>query len=1152
MKNNLDHKQGMIDRLVAMSMNGGLPVMIILLSLLIGAIALSYTAREEEPQIVVPMLDIHVSAPGMSARQVERQVTFPLEKLLAQIKGVEHVYSSSMTGRSVVTLRFYVGEDREDAILNTYNKLYSNQSQIPAGVSAWEVNPVEVDDVPIVMLGLWTDLSEPRVSDFELKRVADEFANYLQAIPDTSEVKVVGGRERTIRIQLKPESLAARQSTAMDVLYALQVSNVMQPAGYWTLSQNLVQLESGDVLRDLSDLRQLVINVVDGVPVLLGDIAEIIDGPEEADRYAWIDFSTQHPAFNTQMQTAGPGGSYPMAVISVAKKAGSNAVTVAENVHSLMAQLKTELLPNNIYIETLRDYGQTANEKVDNLTNSLLFAVFTVVVFIAVFLGWRPAVVVGIAVPISYGVTLALDMAFGYTINRVTLFALILSLGLLVDDPITGVDNIQRFLKQRCADPTRDAVAKIVDAVAEIKIPLIMSTITIILAFIPLAFITGMMGPYMAPMAFNVPVSVAVSTLVAFLVTPWLSYKILRSTSSASTEAEQINDEPTERNGGLYRFYQRLLMPLFESRLKSKILLWSVLFLFLAAAMLPMMRWVPLKLLPFDNKNEVQVLIDMPESATLEQTASVAKRVTQELITFNEVLAVASFVGEPSPMDFNGMVRHYYQRQAPYQADLRLTLLDKTKREHQSHAVVLRMRNHLKQFSEQLNIEGLRLKVVEVPPGPPVLSTLVAEITGTKLTNYAQLQEAAALVEARLIREPFVDEVDSSVEDPQTRLRFEVDKTLAALSGISTQDVNQTMLLVSDGILAGHLQQEREAQPLPIRLELPLAERSGISDLEKLQVKGRAGVVKVTSPDGLDAQPQPLVALGELGEFRELPADTSIQHKDLKPVVYVTAELSGRTPAEVIADVGADLLKQPAQMSAPAEQAVSDWQSRNFIDIFLNKAPGDTWSLPDDIEVNWGGEGEWLITIDVFRDMGLAFMFALVGIFFVLKFQTRSTSLSLIIMSAIPLTVIGIMPGFAILNLFGERTVAGAPDPVLFTATAMIGMIALAGIVVRNSLILVEFISQARAAGAEMKDALVLAGAVRMRPVLLTAGTTLLGNMVIILDPVFSGLALAIMFGIIASTLFTLVLVPVVYFLVFDKPADADKPDNAQTSNETV
>lgn len=1147
-----------LDRLVAYSMQGSLPLLIISLSVLLGALALNFTPREEEPQIVVPMVDISVKAPGMSAKQVERQVTFPLEKLLAQIPGVEHVYSSSMTGQTVVTLRFYVGEDREDAILNTYNKLYSNQSAIPQGVTAWQVNPIEVDDVPILMLGLWSDLSDPLVSDYELNRVADEFANYLQAIPDISEVKVVGGRARAIRVLLKPESLAARQSTAMDVLQALKVSNLLQQAGNWVFSKESVQLESGDVLRDLNELRQLVVNVVDGVPVFLQDVATIVDGPEEADNYTWIDFSETHPfkkhktlaSLSVENVEAGnkvmgeQKSSYPMVVLSVAKKSGSNAVTVAEDVHALVAELKQQLLPENIYIETLRDYGQTANEKVDNLTSSLVFAVFTVVVFIAVFLGWRPALVVGIAVPISYGVTLALDMAFGYTINRVTLFALILSLGLLVDDPITGVDNIQRFLKKRFSDPAKSSVSKITEAISEIKTPLIMSTITIILAFIPLAFITGMMGPYMAPMAFNVPVSVGVSTLVAFLLTPWLAMKILKSSTKSTDESE---DE--ENTSALYGFYHKLLTPLFVSRRRAKLLLWSVLALFIIAAMLPMMRWVPLKLLPFDNKNEVQVIIDMPESASLEQTASMAKRISQELLIFNEVQAIAGFVGEPSPIDFNGMVRHYYQRKAPHQADLRITLLDKSERAHQSHAVVLRMREHLDAFLAAENSEpDLKVKVVEVPPGPPVLSTLVAEITGTKLTQYEELQSAAEKVKARLEREAFVVEVDTSIEDKQKRLRFETDKTLAALSGISTQDINQTFMLVTQGLPAGYFQQEREFEALPINLELPLGERSVLEDIERLQVKGRAGVTKASSLQGLDAAPQPLVSMGELGEFKYLESDTSIQHKDLKPVVYVMAELSGRTPAEIIADVGADLSSESDGLFQEKQQVISNWQDRSFIDVFVGNNPGDTWHLSKDIQLNWGGEGEWLITIDVFRDMGLAFMFALIGIFFVLKFQTNSTRLSLIIMSAIPLTVIGIMPGFAILNLFGEREVAGAPDPVLFTATAMIGMIALAGIVVRNSLILVEFITQARERGAEIKEALILAGAVRMRPVLLTAGTTMLGNMVIILDPVFSGLALAIMFGIIASTLFTLVLVPVVYYLVF---GEAENKIETDSQNET-
>jgi len=1069
------------------------------LAMVLGVIALNFTAREEEPQIVVPVVDVLVDSPGLSAKQVERQVTIPLEKLLAQIPGVENVYSSSTTGRTAVTLRFYVGEDREDAILNTYNKLYSNQDKMPGVVANWIVQPVEVDDVPIMILALWSDQPE-RTSDYELRRLADEISTKLQAIRNTSEVNVVGGRPRTIRILPNPESLAARQSTASDIVYALQVSNVLQSAGYWSLNNESVQLESGDFIRSVEALRQTVINVVDGAPVFLQDVAEIIDGPAEPNNYNWIDFSARHPAYQANT------GTLPMVAISIAKQRGSNAVSVTKDVHKQLVELRQELLPSDVHIEVLRDYGATADEKVGNLVSSLAFAVFTVVVFIAIFLGWRPALVVGLAVPISYGITLALDMAFGYTINRVTLFALILSLGLLVDDPITGVDNIQRFIKKG----TLGFQDKIVGAMSEIKVPLIMSTITIVLAFIPLAFITGMMGPYMAPMAFNVPVSVVTSTLVAFIVTPWLSSKFLRTSAQSSSATVTVDNVSLGR-------YRAIVQPLLNSRRNANWVLLVVLALFLTAAVLPMLRLVPLKLLPFDNKNEVQLVIDMPESATLEQTASMAQQVSQIARQLHEVQAVASFVGVPSPIDFNGMVRRYYQRSAPYLADLRLTLIDKELREHQSHGIVLRLR----ELVAPLNVGGVKIKAVEVPPGPPVLSTLVAEVYGSTLTPYGQLQSAAQHVKQRLEREAFVTEVDTSVENDQRRLRFITDKQKASLSGISSDEINNTLLMANQGYAAGFMQLEREAKPLPLELRLPLAERSSMNDLLRLQVKGRAGIVQQSGNNGLDAAPQPLVALGELGEFSGQMAEKSIQRKDLRPVVYVTAELSGRTPAEVVADVHADL-------GMPTGTA-SDWDSRHFFEL----GAGDGWKLPDDINVVWTGEGEWKITVDVFRDMGLAFVFALVGIFFVLKLQTSSTRLSLIIMSAIPLTIIGIMPGFWLLNQFGEREIAGAPEPILFTATAMIGMIALAGIVVRNSLILVEFITQARASGLAIKEALIQAGAIRMRPILLTAGTTLLGNLVIILDPVFSGLALAIIFGIIASTLFTLLVVPVVYLLVF-------------------
>ncbi len=1098
----MNQPKNFTERLVGSVLSSKLPLFLLLLSVMVGVIALKYTPREEEPQIVVPMIDIIAIAPGVNAKQTERLVTTPLEKLLSQIHGVEHVYSMSNNGQSIVTLRFFVGENRENALLNTYNKLHSNTDKIPAIVSNWRVSPVEVDDVPIVMLGLWSEASSS-VDDFTLRRLAEEVTTFLQAIDDTSEINIVGGRTREIQINLNPEQMSARQVSIADVINAIQVSNNLQHLGEITLSNSSLVLESGDVFRDKESLASAPILVVDGAVVLLKDIANIQDGPAEQSSYEWIDFTNASPAKGSN--------NHSFVTISVAKQKGSNAVNVAKKVHQKIAELKQTIFPQGVHVEVLRDYGETANEKVNNLTTSLAFAIFTVVVFISVFLGWRPAIVVGLAVPICYGITLSLDFAFGYTINRVTLFALILSLGLLVDDPITGVDNIERYL-EKGKGSLKD---KIVGAINEIRIPLVMSTFTIVLAFMPLAFITGMMGPYMAPMAFNVPMSVISSTLVAFLVTPWLASKLIKPKPiTQSTENEQ----------GFSQFYRRMLTPLLESRAKGKVTLWLVLILFIAAAMLPVMRLVPLKLLPFDNKNEIQVIVDMPEGTTLEQTAAMTKKVSHIVQQFPEVKTIANYVGNSSPIDFNGMVRQYYFRQMPNTADMRIVLVDKSKREHQSHGIVLRMRELLK----PLNTNGVNLKVVEVPPGPPVMSTLVAELYGNEYTKYEELRVAAKTVEERLMKEPHVVEVDSMVGDEQKRLRFITDKNKAALSGISTSDINQALEVSNSGKVIGYMHDENDASPLAINLRLPISERSTISELQRVVVKGQPGIVQKTTPQGIDMAPQSLVALGELGEFSQQINDKPIYHKDLKPVVYVTADISGRTPAEVIADVSADLNKEPSQIIQ------QDWQSRTY----LTSGGTTGWSLPKNIQLVWSGEGEWRITIRVFRDMGLAFAFALTAIYIVLRIQTKSAALSAIIMSAIPLTVIGIMPGFFLLNQFGEREIAGAPEPILFTATAMIGMIALAGIVVRNSLILIEFITQARDTGEPIKEALIQAGSVRMRPVLLTAGTTLLGNLIITLDPVFSGLAIAIIFGIISSTVFTLLVVPIVYALIFDKPTN--------------
>lgn len=1097
--------------LMGVVLRGGLPTLIFLGALLAGVVALQLTPREEEPQIVVPMVDVLVDAPGLSARQTERQVTIPLEKLLNQIPGVEHLYSSTRAGSVAVTLRFHVGEDRERSLLNTYNKLYSNQDRIPQVVSRWQLKPVEIDDVPILVVALWSTDSE-RYGDYELGRMAQEFATGLQAIPQTNGVAVTGERARTLRILLDPEAMGARRTTPTDIVEALASANRLQEAGDWVVGNSAISLQAGDVLREAGELRELVVNVIDGAPVFLRDVANIVDGPQEPEAYSWLQ-AVSGEASSTE---------HPMVTLAVAKQRGSNAVTVSGQAMATLERLQADILPPEVRLTVLRDYGETADAKVNELVTSLGFAVLTVVVFIGVFLGWRAALVVGLALPVCYGAALALDLAFGYTINRVTLFALILSLGLLVDDPITGVDNIDRYLRRGKGS----LAERVAGAMREIRSPLIMSTATIVVAFLPLAFITGMMGPYMAPMAFNVPVSVIISTLVAFLVTPFVASRLLRAEAPADADAVPAG----------HNLYRALLTPFLDSRSRARILILVVVLLFVASALLPALRAVPLKLLPYDNKNEVQVLLDMPEGSSLEHTAATLRQLSAAVSRVPEVRWVAAFAGEPSPMDFNGMVRRYYQRLAPHQGELRLVLADKDMREHQSHAVVLRLRALL----APLVADGVSVKVVEVPPGPPVLSTLVAEVYADTLTPYATQQAAARELLRRLALEPHVVEIDSTLEASQSQRRFITDKQKAALSGISTSDVARLLTLANAGEIAGYLQDPDEMLPVPMELRLPRSGRVQEGDFLRLLVRGRAGITATTTEQGLEVAPQPLVALGELGAFESRTVDRTIHRKDLRQVVYVMAELNGRTPAEVIADIHAD--QQQAGDNRSADTSAPPWESRTF----FNSGGGEPWQLPPGTEVSWTGEGELSITLDVFRDMGLGYAFALLAIFGILRVQTQSTALSLIIMSAIPLTVIGIMPGFWLMNQAGERMVAGAPDPVMFTATAMIGMIALAGIVVRNSLILVEFIAQSLAEGESLREAVLQAGAVRMRPVMLTAGTTLLGNLIITLDPVFNGLALAIIFGIVASTLFTLVIVPVVYWLVF---SDANAPASAESAS---
>ena len=1062
----MEHKQSFTSSILQAFLKGNLSILLIIISLLAGAAALLITPREEEPQIVVPLADVMVMMPGSSAEEVEQLVSSRLEKLLYQIDGVEYVYSMSRPGMAVVTVRFYVGQNREDSLIKVYNKIFQNIDKTTPGIAGWVVKPIEIDDVPIVNVTLHGGGADTH----QLYRVAEEVAQKLQSIPDSARITIHGGQKRVVHVYLDTERLAAYGLSPMEVAGALKISNAQAESGSFAQADREIQVEAGPFIQDVSEVRNLMVGVYQNRPVYLRDVADIQDGSDEMSTYTRFGAG---PAAATMQDAGGmsPGQVDPAVTIAVAKKKGSNAVRVAQQVGAMLEQLRGSIIPDGVQATVTRDYGHTANAKVNDLVMNLAMGIVTVVGLIAISMSWREGIIVGLAIPITYSLTLLFNYLLGYTINRVTLFALILALGLLVDNPIVGVENISRFLSMK-KYPRLQAVAM---AMEEVMPPIVLATLSIIVSFIPMFFISGMMGPYMAPMALNVPLTMLSSLLVALAITPWVSSKLLKDTP-AEVAAYDVTTT------GTYSVYRRLLEPFVSSRGRSILLLLIVAGLFGFSIFLAASGRVPLKMLPFDNKNEMQVVVDMPAGATLETTDATVREVEQYLQTVPEVVNFVSTVGEGSPMDFNGLVRHYYLRQGPSMADIRINLLPRQQREMSSHGIALRIRHDIEAIAAKT---GAKLKIVEVPPGPPVLSTVVAEIYGRPDQPYSDLIAASDALQARMAAEQGVVDVDDSAEANQQKLFFRVDREKAGLNGISTEDVVNTLRIALSGMPAGIVHAPREQNELPIILQLPREKRSDPERLKTIMVKGRMGNS---------------VPLGELGAFEENVADKTIMHKNMERVVYVTAEMAGRGPAYAVLDLQADLKKNP---------------------------------LPAGIRAVWTGEGEWKITVDVFRDLGIAFSAALLAIYVLLVYETSSYLLPIVIMLSIPLTMIGIMPGFWLLNAVGGQSIGGYADSVFFTATAMIGMIALGGIVQRNAIILIDFIRNEAARGKSLRDAIIEAGAVRFRPIFLTAGTTLLGAWPITFDPIFSGLAWSIIFGLFVSTAFTLVVIPVTYGLIY-------------------
>jgi multidrug efflux pump subunit AcrB len=1056
--------QGLAGRVAHSFIDSKLTPLVIVTALALGAFAILRTPREEEPQIVVPMLDVFVQMPGASSQEVAQRVSLPMEKLLREVPGVEYIYSISHPGMSMVIVRFYVGTREEDAIIQTYNKLYSNFDRIPPGVSQPLIKVRSIDNVPIMALTLWGRDYDP----YRLRRIAGELEDSLKKLDDVSETTIIGGQPRQVRVVLDTQRLAAYGLTPGTVVGQLQGANTRDQAGSFARENRQFQVEAGLFFTRAEELKQVVIGVHAGRPVYLRDVAEQIeDGPGEPDNY--VLYANAKGADGQAANTE-----YPAVTITLAKRKGTNASIIAENVLQRVAALRGYMLPQDLNVTVTRNYGETAKDKSDELLKHLFIATLSVTLLIALALGWREAGVVLLAVPVTLALTLAIFYLLGYTLNRVTLFALIFSIGILVDDAIVVVENIVRHFRLS-SSRGRSLVAVAVEAVDEVGNPTILATFAVIAAILPMAFVRGLMGPYMRPIPVGASAAMVFSLIVAFVVSPWAALRLSRRYADDSGHADH------DAEGWTTRVYRQVMNPLVLDRKRRWLFFGGVVVLLLAAVAFVPLQWVRVKMLPFDNKSEFQVIIDMPDGTPLEQTTRVARSLGQYLGQQPEVTNYQIYSGTAGPYNFNGLVRHYFLRRQPNQADIQVNLRSRHDRTAQSHEIARRVRPQLVKLAQPF---GARIKVAEVPPGPPVLETLVAEVYGPDYKGQIQL---ASQIQQVFQQTPGVVDVDWYVEDPQTKYDLKVDLDKAALHGIAAADVTRTLQIGLGGADAGLLHDPLSREDIPVRVRLSRADRSGIQELANL---------KLPTPDGGQ------IALQEVTRLNQTTIDTSVYRKNLQPVVYVTGDVAGEEESPVYA-IG-KMSDAIDKIKLPDGYSVEQYKGTAMPER------SDRYSM------KW--DGEWHITVEVFRDLGLAFAAVLVLIYVLVVGWFRSFITPLVIMAPIPLTLVGILPAHALMGAF-------------FTATSMIGFIAGAGIIVRNSIILVDFIELRRSQGMSLEKAVVDAGAVRFRPMLLTAAAVVVGASVILFDPIFQGLALSLMAGEVASTVLSRMAVPVLYYV---------------------
>jgi len=1036
-----------------------------LVGFLLGVFAVIMTPREEEPQINVTFANIFIAYPGASAKEVEEIVSTPAEQIISELQGLEHVYSVSYPGLSVLTAQFKVGEDRTQAIVRLYNAVYSKQDWIPSnvGVSQPIIKPKGIDDVPIVSLTLWSENKE--LAAHELTRVAHAIEAELKRVPGTRDIYTLGGPENVVHVLFDPAALASYNLNLSDLRNALQLSNATEPLGNMLKQELEIAVQAGQFLVSEDEVKDLIIGIHENKPIYLQDVAKVHYGPDQAEKYVWHSIGG-NSINQTEYKT------YPAVTIAVAKQPGTNAVSIANNIIKHVEHLKGVFIPSDVNVSITRNYGATADAKAKKLIQKLIFATISVVLLVFFVLGKREAVIVGVAVVITLAITLFASWVWGFTLNRVSLFALIFSIGILVDDAIVVVENIHRHIQLGA----RNLIEAIPKAVDEVGGPTILATFTVIAALLPMAFVSGLMGPYMSPIPINASMGMLISLIVAFVITPWLANKLIKVEVGA-------HHAGTHDAGKLYGVFKRYVGPLLvgeQGRKKRRLLFIGIMVLIVLSVSLAVFKLVVMKMLPFDNKSEFQVIIDMPEGTPLEQTARVTNELGRYLVTVPEVTDYQAYVGTAAPINFNGLVRQYYLRADANMADLQINLTPKSDRDRKSHEIALSVRAPLQAIAQKYNAN---VKVVEVPPGPPVMSPLVAEIYGL---NYQQQIETAKYIRQSLAKNEAVVDLDDSIVAPAPKWIIKVDQRKAALWGVSQKSVVSAIATALNGEDVSYLHPGNVKFPLPIRIELADDNKTDLNNLLQIHVRGRGGQN---------------IALSDLVEVSQTTREQAIFHKDLLPVVFVTADAAGETDSPLYAmfEVAADL-------------ANSD---TNKVDQYFINQPENPYKS----SIKW--DGEWQVTYETFRDMGIAYAVGLIMIYLLVVAQFRSYFVPIIIMAPIPLTIIGVMPGHALMGWLADAQ---------YTATSMIGMIALAGIIVRNSILLVDFINQQIADGMALEEAVIRAGAVRAKPIILTGLAAMLGAFFILDDPIFNGLAISLISGILVSTLLTLVIIPVWYY----------------------